>query len=158
MLFSPSVLAFLFPLSQQDEARRFGGKRPGISFPLSYLARENKRVDVMRNLTIVSQHVEDTLLKRPVLPRERIKKGRKIFWSFCLFTLLLTALSSLLCCLLSTSLLLTNLSNFVVKTSFWHDSLFFQLHLSFLWALFPDAPLLPLCPVLVLWFLQSWGA
>ena len=34
---------------------RFGGKRPGISFPLSYLARENKRVDIMRNFTNTSE-------------------------------------------------------------------------------------------------------
>lgn len=57
---------------------RFGGERPGIRFPLRYLARENKRVDIMRNVPIVSlSTVEDTLSESPVLPIRAIKKGRE---------------------------------------------------------------------------------
>lgn len=136
---------------------RFGGKRPGISFPLSYLARENKRVDILRNLTIVLQSTWKILSwKGLFFPGEELRKGGKIFGKFvCSPSCWLT---SVLC--LHFSAISFHLSPadwpqyFVVKASFWHGSLLFQLHLSFLFGLwFPAAPLLSLfalfCPLVL---------
>lgn len=50
----------------------------GLGSFVSYLARENKRVDVMRKFPVVSlSSVEDTLLESSVLPMRGIKEGKK---------------------------------------------------------------------------------
>lgn len=124
LIFLPLSLFPLFPLSSWNEVMKIGGMKARIRFPLSYLARDYKRVDVMRNFSIVSvSSAEHTLLESSILPMRRIKKGRNDLGEslvFCfVFFLPPFPTDQLQCLVVLIYFLFTTYLAFLILKTFW---------------------------------------